>query len=234
MCQVCSVNKAKIWPPLLVILRSPVHNDDALFTPQTRKPRRRKECSPGPLLLEEQIKTCQTDVSIFKGSHAESETRANARRVVITLRLFARMSGCQKYTSNSRGDCTNSRFVTTDFFFFYNAECRVFAEVDASLEHFLAISGHSVIPRGTHVVIWWPVFRVCLLFRCSKNYNAIKVKKRVYETHLEDFGFTLFDQTKDDLTSKVVACDGKTERYTSLREHADSIRDRQSTGTIFN
>lgn len=59
--------------------------------------------------------------------------------------------------------------MTTDILFFFNvpnAECRVFAEVDASLEHFLAISGRSVTPppRGG-VDLMVRVHRV-LAFRC--------------------------------------------------------------------
>lgn len=49
VCQVWSVYKAKIWPPLPVTLRSPVRNDDAFFTPHTREPHRRKECPTGCL-----------------------------------------------------------------------------------------------------------------------------------------------------------------------------------------
>lgn len=60
---------------LLVILCSPVCNEDAFYfvdigdmggSPV-------EECPRGCLLVKEQIKTCQTDVSISESSHAESD-----------------------------------------------------------------------------------------------------------------------------------------------------------------
>lgn len=57
---------------LLVILCSPVCNEDAFyFVDMEGSPV--EECPRGCFLVKEQIKTCQTDVSISESSHAESD-----------------------------------------------------------------------------------------------------------------------------------------------------------------